>query len=323
MQRKIPTSNETFKPLKIIMKHSRVRNFLLTLLLFISSASLFGQKFEPKKRLSEADTSITSKIIGKDYQLYISFPKGYSTKDTTKYPVLFVLDGQSSFPVFKSVRESMDIDKELDSLIIVGIGSGLDFVSWGINRTYDYTPSLDTAFDRQYERDGAKQYNLDYNSVKGKIQSGGAEKFLQFITTEIIPYIDTHYKTTTDRGITGFSFGGLFTAWCFLNTKGIFNKFGINSPSLWWNNNEVLTQAESFFNKNKTWDMPSTKVFISVGEKEESKMVSGMEKFSKLLAAMKYKNVLVTTYQFLGETHSSAVSPSLKRTIAVLYGKKK
>jgi len=89
----------------MIMKHSRVQNFLLTLLLFISSTSLFGQKFEPKKRLLEADTSITSKIMGKDYQLYISFPKGYSTKDTTKYPVLFVLDGQGSFPVFKSVRE--------------------------------------------------------------------------------------------------------------------------------------------------------------------------------------------------------------------------
>jgi len=103
------------------MKHSRERHFLLTLLLFISSASLFGQKFEPKKRLLDPDTTITSKIMGKDYQLYISFPKGYSTKDTTKYPVLFVLDGQGSFPVFKSVRESMDIDKELDSLIIVGI----------------------------------------------------------------------------------------------------------------------------------------------------------------------------------------------------------
>lgn len=305
------------------MKHSRVQNFLLTLLLFISSTSLFGQKFEPKKRLLEADTSITSKIMGKDYQLYISFPKGYSTKDTTKYPVLFVLDGQGSFPVFKSVRESMDIDKELDSLIIIGIGSGLDFLSWGINRTYDYTPSLDTAFDRQYERDGAKQYNLDYNSVKGKIQSGGAEKFLQFITTEIIPFIDTHYKTTNDRGITGYSFGGLFTAWCFINTKGIFNKFGINSPSLWWNSEEILKQAEVVFTKNKTWEIPPTKVFISVGQKEESKMVSGMEKFSKLLEAKRYENISVTTHQFQGETHNSAVSPSLKRTISILYGKKK
>ena len=305
------------------MRHSRIQNLLLTVFLFISSASLFGQKLEPKKRLLEADTSITSKIMGKDYQLYISFPKGYSTKDTTKYPVLFVLDGQSSFPVLKSVRESMDIDKELDSLIIVGIGSGLDFVSWGINRTYDYTPSLDTTFDRQYERDAAKQYNLDYNSVKGKIQSGGAEKFLQCITTEIIPYIDTNYKTTNDRGITGFSFGGLFTAWCFINTKGIFNKFGINSPSLWWNSEDILKQAEVMFTKNKTWEIPPTKVFISVGQKEESKMVSGMEKFSKLLEAKRYENISVTMHQFQGETHNSAVSPSLKRTISILYGKKK
>jgi uncharacterized protein len=305
------------------MRHSRIKNSFLTVLLFISSSSVFGQKLEPKKRPLEADTTITSKIMGKDYQLYISFPKGYSTQDTTKYPVLFVLDGQSSFPVFKSVRESMDIDKELDSLIIVGIGSGLDFVSSSINRTYDYTPSLDTTFDRQYERDGAKQYNLDYNSVKGKIKSGGAEKFLQCITTEIIPYIDTHYKTTNDRGITGFSFGGLFTAWCFINTKGIFNKFGINSPSLWWNSEDILKQAEVMFTKNKTWEISPTKVFISVGQKEESKMVSGMEKFSKLLETKRYKNISVTTHQFQGETHNSAISPSLKRTISILYGKKK
>jgi predicted alpha/beta superfamily hydrolase len=305
------------------MKHSRLMNILLTVLLFISTSSLFGQKLEPKKRLIEPDTTITSKIMSKDYQLYISFPKGYSTKDTIKYPVLYLLDGWSSFSIIKSVRESMDIDKELEDVIIVGISSGLDLLSWGLNRTNDYTTSKDTIFDRQYERDGAKQYNLDYNSVKGMIQSGGASKFLQCIKTEIIPYIETHYKTTNDRGISGNSLGGLFTAWCFLNTKGIFTRFAINSPSLWWNNNETLTQAEYQFSKNDSWDIPPTKIFISVGDKEPTVMISGMEKFSKLLEAKAYKNISLTTHQFIGENHNTVMRPNLKRTIAVLYGKKK
>lgn len=305
------------------MKHSSVRNSLLTVLLLISSASLFGQKLEPKKRLPDPETTLTSKIMEKDFQLYISFPRNYSTKDTIKYPVLYMLDGWNSFPIIKSIRETLDIDKELEDVIIVGVSSGLDLISIGINRTHEYTPSQDSAWDRQYEKDAAKQINLDYNLVKGKIQTGGAEKFLRCLTSEIIPYVETHYKTTNDRGISGFSLAGLFTAWCFVNTKGIFTRFGINSPSLWWNNKETLTQAESYFNKNKILDVPLTKVFISVGEKEGPDMVPVMEKFSTLLQSKAYKNVSVTTHQFLGEDHGTVGRHNLKRTIAVLYGKKK
>lgn len=302
------------------MKHSRIQTSLLTVLLFISSISLFGQKLAPKKRNTAPDTTLTSIVMNRDYQLYISFPRGYTNKDTVKYPVLYVLDGLYSFPAFKTIREYLDIDKELDSVIIVGIGSGgdgslLTDTVWYVNRMYDYTTSEDTADDRKTE----KQFNMSI----GTVHSGGAQKFLKCITKEIIPYIETHYKTTNDRGITGFSLGGLFTAWCFLNTKGIFNKFGINSPSLWWHNEEIIKQADMMFNTNQTWGIAPTKVFISVGEKEDPIMTSGMEKFSRLLESKAYKNVSVTKQQFLGETHLSAMRPSLKRTIAVLYDKKK
>jgi enterochelin esterase-like enzyme len=58
----------------------------------------FSQKREPRERITEPDHTITSKILGRDYQLYISFPKNYSTKDTVSYPVLYVLDGEWVFP---------------------------------------------------------------------------------------------------------------------------------------------------------------------------------------------------------------------------------
>ena len=82
--------------------------------------------------------------------------------------------------------------------------------------------------------------------------------------------------------------GGLFTAWCFINTKRVFTQFGINSPSLWWNSNEVLTQAESFFDTHKTLGIPFTKVFISVGEKEDPIMNSVMEKYRLALGQRFY-----------------------------------
>jgi len=294
------------------MNHSSVRNFLLTLLLFISSTSLVEQKLAPKKRLLEADTTITSKIMGKDYQLFISFPGGYSIKDTIRYPVLYVLDGRSSFPVFESASKSMYLGNELEKVIIVGIGSGHDLASWYANRMYDYTPSLDTISDRK----GEKQLGFP----KGTLQSGGAEKFLQCITTEIIPYVETHYKTTNDRGISGHSLGGLFTAYCLLNSTSVFSRYAINSSSLWWNNNEILNQADSIFIKNKTWDIPPVKVFISVGQKEGVLMVPTMVKFSTRLEGKAYKNVSLTWHIFEDETHLSVIPANLSKTLSVLYG---
>jgi uncharacterized protein len=297
------------------MNHSRVSSILVTVLFIVSTTSLFGQKFEPKKRLLDPDTTISSKIMGRDYELYISFPRNYSTKDTVKYPVLYVLDGRHTFPIVKSARETMDWAGELERVIIVAIGSGLDQASWHVNRMYDYTTSKDTATDRS----GEKRMGVP----KGTIQSGGAEKFLQCITTEIIPYIDAHYKTTKDRGITGHSLGGLFTAYCFLNSKGIFTRFGLNSPSLWWNNSELMNQAESQFSKNETWGIPATKVFVSVGQKEGPQMVPLMIKFSTMLEAKSYKNVSLTWNIFQEETHLSVLPDCLSRTLTVLYGIKK
>lgn len=304
------------------MRIPKTRNLLLVGLFLTSHFILLGQKLEPKKRTFDPDTTIFSNIMGRDYQLYLSFPKNYSTKDSIKYPVLYVLDGKYRFPVFKSARESMDFDNELEDIIIVGVSSGLDFVSWGRNRNYDLTPSQDTIHDRKLEKDASAAYGLNYDSIKGSVQSGGAKNFLKCMSEEIIPFVEKHYKTTNDRGITGYSLGGLFTAWCLLNSDGVFSRYGINSPSFWWDNNNFLIQAEMWFSKTDKWDIPFTKVFISMGEKEPPEMICGLEKFINLLQGKAYKNISLHTHKFLGETHNSVGGPNLKRTIYVLYGKK-
>jgi len=297
------------------MERLRLQNFFLTVLLFISSSSLIGQKLQPKKKILEADTTISSKIMGKDYQLYISFPSGYSINDTVKYPVLYLLDGRQFFPIIKSAREALDFGGELEQVIIVGIGSGLDGASWYVNRTYDYTTSKDTVSDRKDES--------ELGFPKGTLQSGGAEKFLQCITKEIIPYVESHYKTNGDRGITGHSLGGLFSAYCLLRSKGVFTRYGISSPSLWWNNNEIGNEAELLFSKNETWDISPVRIFISVGQKEGPSMVPLMTKFSTLLEEKAYKNVALTWHVFDDETHLSVIPANVSRTLSVLYGTKK
>jgi len=297
------------------MNFSKPLNLLLaTILISIFSNSLFGQKLNPKDRVTEPDHVISSKIMGKDYKLYISFPSGYSANDTINYPVLYVLDGDIAFPFFSATRNLMDMDGEIENVIIVGIGSGLDFPSSIIGRNYDLTPSQDTIYNIGFEN----QFGLP----KGTVQSGGASKFLKSITVEIIPFVDKHYKTTADRGIAGHSLGGLFASYCLLNSKDVFNKYAISSPAFWWNNEELLNQGYLQFTENETWDITPTSVFISVGGLEGSDMIPAMTKFCTSLKSAAYKNIDLTWKIFEDETHSSVIPAMFSRTLSVLYGKK-
>ncbi len=277
------------------------KTITLILLLCFSNVHLFAQKLVPKERILEPDHTIESKIMDKEYQLYMSFPPSYTSKDTISYPVLYVLDGKYIFSIVDGTRVNLDFENKIEDIIIVGIGSGHDLNSWQANRTYEVTPSEDA-------------------NVK-KFKSGGAKQFLECINTEIIPFVDKHYKTNSDNGLLGHSLGGLFTTYTFLNATNSFNRYAISSPSLMWKNNELLRQADTIVHNNNAWDVSSTKVFISAGGNEEEAMLSGMKKLSALLKKNR-KNLQITTTIFQDESHLSVVSAMISRALSVLYQKK-
>jgi predicted alpha/beta superfamily hydrolase len=286
---------------------------ITTMLLLISSTIAFGQKLEPKERKMEWDHKITSNITGKEYLLEISFPKSYSTKDTISYPVLYVLDGSAlTIPSLKAAQKFMG-SNEYEEVIIVGITSGATGPSWASDRACDYTPSIDTIIQTKTEQ--------NWKLPKGSVVTGGAAKFLDCIKTEIIPFIDKSYKTNTDRGIAGHSLGGLFTAYCLVNSDGYFTRFGISSPTLTWDNEKLLNQAVTQFNENKTWDLPLTKVFISVGGEDYPNYLYCFVKFYSTLERRDYKNINLQTQIFEKESHMSVIPASMSRILSSLYGK--
>ena len=277
------------------------------ILLLICCSSLFGQKLAPKERILKPDHTIFSKIRGRDYQLYLSFPKNYSTKDSISYPVLYILDGMYTFPVIKGIRPFFERDTE--DFIVVGVNAS-NFKY----RNDDYTTSVATFDDEKNEK---------RNATKSAFKTGGAAKFLESLKTEIIPFIDKNYKTNADRGIRGGSLGGLFVAYCLVNSDGYFTRFSISSPSFWWDNEKLLNQAVKQFTENKTWDLPPTKVYISVGGQERKTQVPTMMKFSKYLENSNYENIDLKWQIFDGESHISVQPANLRKTIYMLYGKNK
>jgi uncharacterized protein len=288
----------------------KVINIVLIAILSLSSEKSIGQSLQPAESQLTKGHSIKSGFNGKTYQLWVSLPKKYSTQDSLRYPVLYVLDGKFSFNSMTSIRDVLDLGKEIKDIIIVSIdiSSNID-EDWFVSRYNDFTPSSFLQADTLWSK--------IMKIPEGKLKSGGAESFLNTLEKEMIPCINNHYKTTTDRGLFGHSLGGLFAGYCLLKKPDLFKRYGINSPSFWWNNNELVKNESSYGSEHT--DL-SAKVFFSVGGAEDPMMLSPFNAFTNSIKSHNYKGLTMTVKIFDEETHSSVVPACGSRSLKVLYG---
>lgn len=97
---------------------------IITLSVLLASAAvheLMGQASSTPVINQKAEHVLQSTINKTSYHLSISLPQHYSPKDTTHYPVLYILDGSLAFPIAHAARTSLDMFGDLDKMIIVGI----------------------------------------------------------------------------------------------------------------------------------------------------------------------------------------------------------
>lgn len=252
---------------------------------------------------------LVSDVNGQQYRLSVALPDGYAADDTTRYPVLYLLDGHFAFPAAYSARALMDLTGEVEDVILVGIGDGEHALGpWFVNRFRDYTPSASPAADSST----AAQYGLPLQAVR----SGGGGDFLRVMREEIIPYVDATYRTSDDRGLLGHSLGGLFATYVLFEAPELFQRVGINSPSLWWNGGEMFEMEASFAEEH---DALPAHVFLSVGSEEGRSMVPPMEQLAEALRSRGYEGLTVEAVVFENETHTSVGPAMLSRTLRVLY----
>lgn len=303
------------------MTKSKLFSIKLTvslLFLVMSAFELLSQTSSIPVINQKQEHILKSEINGTTYHLYVSLPQHYSSKDTTHYPVLYLLDGGFSFPIAHSARNALDIFGELKHVIIVGIEYDWEqsLTPWTTNRWKDYTPTKDASRDSLF----IKRNGLLFGLPEGSLCSGGGPVFLNVLRKEIIPFIDKEYKTTTDRGISGHSYGGLFAGYCLFSAPDLFNKFGINSPSFWWDKKEMFKMEKTFSEQNQSLDV---QIFMSAGSMEGESMTPVMIAFADSLRSRNYKGLKLSTHIFEGETHISVMPAMISRTLRVLYGVKK
>ena len=185
---------------------------------------------------------IQSVALGEKRILNIYLPEGYSKNDTTKYPVVYLLDGSADEDFIHIVGlyqfNSFEWINRVPKSIIVGIAT--------VDRRRDLTYPTTIEGDK-------KRYPT----------TGHSDKFINFLQNELQPYIEKNYKTTSSKTIIGESLGGLLATEILLKKPTLFNQYIIVSPSLWWDNGSLLNLNSELL--QKTFHSP-TKVYIGVGK---------------------------------------------------------
>ena len=216
--------------------------------------------------------TINSAVLGEERTILVRVPDNYERTDA-RYPVVYMLDAHPpQNAMMAGILEQQAWGGQIPEMILVGIQN--------TNRSRDLTPSDD-----------------------GKGGSvGGGEKFLQFIEKEVIPLVEKNYRTQPYRIFAGHSLGGLAAIYCFSAHPDLFNAYIAASPTLSWDNNLVIRQAEKAFQERKVWNKT---IFVGLGD--EPDLSGGVNAFRDLLKKAKPKDLDYEFQQYPGENHASVV----------------
>jgi predicted alpha/beta superfamily hydrolase len=80
--------------------------------------------------------------------------------------------------------------------------------------------------------------------------SGGADKFLSFVKSEVVPFIDKKYKTLPLRVAVGHSNGGTFISYSLLNEPDLFDAYIAISPNYGYDKGQMAKRFEELNPEN-------------------------------------------------------------------------
>lgn len=243
---------------------------LVLLVLFCSSA--FAQYGGGPTKLT-----IKSSVLGEDRVILVRTPPGYETNKFA-YPVLYMTDGDAHIGHTSSTIEFLAGNGRMSEMIVVGIPN--------TDRTRDLTPTKATG------------------AIAGQFPTaGGADNFLKFIETELIPEIEKRYRVQPYRVLAGHSLGGLFAVHTMITRPELFNSYIAVSPSLQWSDDATLKRAEEFFKTRK--ELHAT-LFTSLGN-ESGDIGKDFVAFRELLSKTQIKGFEWEAQQMTDEDHGSVV----------------
>lgn len=297
-----------------IMKKPNVLFVILMSIIFVVQSHC--QEYPKVQLETTIIREIQSEFVeGMTYELYIDLPPSYSDSSKT-FPVVYLLDAYEIFGLQNQTYQQLIFleEKEIPELILVGISYPNlgDFYTDGLReymdiRARDFLPTY-LSHDEIVQKHGKEL-------ARWARESGGGQDFLNFIEKELIPFIETEYRTdTSKRGLFGFSFGGTFVTYAMFSKPGLFKNYFIGSPMLNWDD-KVVYKFDSTDELIGTAN--SVNVYISFGELESKEGTH--HPLNDYLIEKKNPNINFISEVLEGETHLSGYGLAYSRAFRRLY----
>ncbi|MFN8251389.1 MAG: alpha/beta hydrolase-fold protein [Ferruginibacter sp.] len=162
-----------------------------------------------------------SPTLGNNRRMMVYTPPGYNDNSKTKYPVLYLLHGAGGDEYSWIARGP--VGPVMDNLIAAGKAKEMIVV---VTNGYPF----------QFASPNAGPVN---SNPQATVNNMGNGKFEESLVKDVIPFIEKHYRTYTDknnRAIAGFSMGGLQTQHITNANPELFSYIAVMSMGLQDNN---------------------------------------------------------------------------------------
>ncbi|WP_185961301.1 alpha/beta hydrolase [Telmatospirillum sp. J64-1] len=247
------------------------------------------------------------------------------------YPVIYMLDGNARFGMITDILDSRTRRVRATGIqpaVVAAIGYPTEDPFDDVRRSYDLTPPSETLSLPQ-RPDGTPWPRM-----------GGAAAFLRFIESEVKPLVRERFPIDETREtLMGHSFGGLFTLHTLFTSPDSFDSYIAGSPSLWFNDRQVLKEGSAFAARLKQQPAKTTRLFLAVGGLEEvltpseqqgpdparrlawkqaNRMVGNARDLAADLQGLEEHGLHLTYVEFPDEDHISILPVLLNRSLEAI-----
>ena len=234
--------------------------------------------------------TVQSRALGEARPINVHLPTGYDPAATRRFPTLYMPDGGID-------EDFVHVANTVDSLIAAGIIRPVILV--GIPNT-----------QRRRDLTGPTRFKTD-SAIAPRV--GGSAAFRTFIRNELIPAIETRYRTTHERSIVGESLAGLFIVETFLIEPALFRHYVALDPSVWWNGNILVDSAANYLTRSK---VPRTLIVATANTPEiapfAARVVEAIRAAARPEVTLDYTSRLDLTHATI---YRAAGPPALARAL--------
>lgn len=221
------------------------------------------EKREGRPIIAGQSFTLPSMVMGEDREINVWTPPEYKHTDKS-YSVLYVLDGgiEQDFPHISGLAQLGAMNWNYEKLIVVGVKSGIRL------NELAHTPTDVRYINAEPERQGQSHI------------------FSEYLRTEILPYVEKNYRTGPRRAVMGESLAGLFVTELFLKHPDSFTDYVAISPSLWWDDKNLIKSAPNLLTQHANTAKPpyiERHLYLTMAD-EGGTMQGGLD---MLMAALK------------------------------------